>query len=369
MRFYFYALLFFFSISSFGLNITLVNPTSKEETFWALITKLTQEAALDLDINLTVYYSDSHRVVQSELIEKIASNKNKPDYVIFMPYGGSIIRSFNALEKAKIPFVTLERVFDINKVSEIALPQEVYKYWLGEIYNDNIEAGELLASNLYHFAKNNLTSEKPYHAIAFNGDYYAESLDRAEGFLHFNSVKKDVVINQILPVRWNRQEAGKLFLKLHKRYGKSEIVWAASDQMALGVLDVVEQTGLIPNKDFVLGGFDLIPEAVQAIKDNKMTASVGGHFLQGVWALIKVYDYHHQIPNVFKKGDSTAFIQPTIIDQSNIAKYKVLANRRDFSVIDFSEFSLHKNNLKSVNRYQLSLDSFINKLNSSLQTR
>ncbi|MCO4800110.1 MAG: hypothetical protein KC484_12900, partial [Colwelliaceae bacterium] len=72
MRFYFYALLFFFSISSFGLNITLVNPTSKEETFWALITKLTQEAALDLDINLTVYYSDSHRVVQSELIEKIA---------------------------------------------------------------------------------------------------------------------------------------------------------------------------------------------------------------------------------------------------------------------------------------------------------
>jgi ABC-type sugar transport system substrate-binding protein len=367
MRYCFSLCLLLFSTVSYGLNIALVNPTSKVETFWALITQLTQEAAIDLDINLTVYYSDSHRMVQSALIEKIVTAKNKPDYLIFMPYGGSIIRSFNALEKAKIPFVTLERVFDINKVSEIGLPQVVYKYWLGEIFNDNIKAGKLLAHSLFSFAQENLILERQYHAIALNGDYYAESLDRAEGFSRFFKVKNNVVINQILPVHWNRQEAGKLFLKLHNRYGKNDIVWAASDQMALGVLDIIDETGLIPNKDFVLGGFDLIPEAVQAIKDNRMTASVGGHFLQGVWALIKIYDYHHNIPNVFIKGETKPFIESTLIDRSNIERYKVLVKRKKFSNVDFSTFSLRQNNLEDGSEYQLTLDSFIDKLNSSLQ--
>lgn len=369
MRYYFGLFLLLFTASSFGINVALVNPTYKEETFWALITQLTQEAATDLNINLTVYYSDSHRIVQSELIENIVTAEIKPDYVIFLPYGGSIIRSFNALEQAKIPFVTLERVFDINKVSEIALPQEVYKYWLGEIYNDNVAAGKLLADSLYRFAKENLATEKSYHAIALNGDYYAESLDRSAGFSYFNKSKKDVIINQILPARWNREEAGQLFLKLNNRYGKNEIVWAASDQMALGVLDVIEQTDLIPNKDFVIGGFDLIPEAIQAIKDNRMTASVGGHFLQGVWALIKIYDYHHNIPNVFKKGEEKPLIKPSVINRSNIEKYKALANKQDFSKVDFSSFSLHQNNLKDGSQYQLTLDNFIDKLNFSLQTQ
>jgi ABC-type sugar transport system substrate-binding protein len=367
MRYYWGIFLFFFATLSFGLNITLVNPTNKEETFWALITELMQKSALDLNVNLTVYYSDSHRIVQSELIEKIVTAKNKPDYVVFLPYGGSIIRSFNALEKAKIPFVTLERAFDINKVSEIALPQEVYKYWLGEIYNDNVEAGKLLSSSLYHFAKENLPKEKTHHAIAINGDYYAESLDRAEGFSHFYKSKNDVIINQILPARWSREEAGRLFLKLHHRYEKNEIVWAASDQMALGVLDVIEQTGLMPNKDFFLGGFDLIPEAIKAIEDNRMTASVGGHFLQGAWALIKIYDHHHNVPNVFKKGDSTPFIKPSVIDRYNIDQYKVLADRKNLSKVDFSKFSVHHNSLNDDKQYQLTLESFIEKLNVSLQ--
>lgn len=348
-----------------ALNVVLVNPTIKEETFWALITQLTQEAANDLAINLTVYYSDSHRIVQSELITRIVTGKNKPDFLIFMPYGGSILRSFDALEKSQTPFVTLERVFDIKRVSHIGKPQEVYKYWLGEIYNENIEAGRLLAERLYDIAKAKGITTGTHKALALNGDYYAESIDRAEGFYRAYITKDDVIINKIIPLSWNRKKASRRFLKLNENYGKSDIVWSASDQMALGVLDVVEQTGLKPNQDFVIGGFDLIPEALQAIYDGKMTASIGGHFLQGVWALIKIYDYHHGIKSVFKKGDDTAYIQTKIVDHTNINKYIILAKDNDLTKINFAEFSLTHQQSTKVEDYQLNLENYLDKLIAS----
>ena len=356
------SLLVFIGFQVQAINVVLVNPTAKEETFWALITQLTQEAAKDLSINLTVYYSDSHRVIQSELITQIVTGKNKPDFLIFLPYGGSILRSFDALEKSKTPFVTLERVFDIKRVSHIGKPQEVYKYWLGEIYNDNVKAGTLLANRLYEIALEKHIQTDALKAIALNGDYYAEAIDRAEGFYRSYIAKDDVIISKIIPLSWNRQNASDRFLKLNERYEKSDIIWSASDQMALGVLDVVEQTGLEPNKDFVIGGFDLIPEAIQAIHDGKMTASIGGHFLQGVWALIKIYDYHQGIKNVFKKGDVTAYVQSYIVDHTNIDKYIILAKENDYAKIDFAEFSLTHQKSKDADDYQLNLENYVEKL-------
>ncbi|MEW6990451.1 ABC transporter substrate-binding protein [Colwelliaceae bacterium 6441] len=366
MRYFVFLSLYVFSALSYGLNVVLVNPNPKDEIFWGLVTQLTQEAAIDLDINLKVYYSESHRIVQSELIEKIVTSKDKPDYLIFMPYGGSIFRSFNALEKAKIPFVTVDRVFDINRVKKIGRPQEVFKYWLGEIYIDNFQMGKHLANSLYDYAKKHNISNKGYRAIAINGDYYAESINRAEGFYRALLAKDDVIINQIVPVGWVRQEAGSRFIKLHNRHGLNEIVWAASDQMALGVLDKVAQLGLVPNKDFVIGGIDLIPEAIQAIKDNRMTASVGGHFLQGVWALVKVYDYHHNIADVFVKGDTKPLIKASIIDRDNMDQYYILAKTKDFSGINFNEFTLSHRKLNGENEYNFDLLHFIEKLNASL---
>lgn len=363
MRYYFFFLFYSCSFFTNAINVALVNPTHKEETFWALITKLTKETAVDLNINLAVYYSDSHRVIQSELIKTIVNGKNKPDYLIFMPYGGSILKSFNALENAKVPFVTVERVFDIDKVSQIQRPQEVYKYWLGEVYNDNIAAGQLLANALLRKLKEIKPLQHTYNAVALNGNYYAESLDRAEGFYHAYINIEQVRVNQVVPVGWNRAEASKRFLRLHKRYGTNDIVWAASDQMALGVLDVIDKTELKPNIDFVVGGIDLIPEAIQAISDNRLTATVGGHFLQGVWALTKLYDHHHGIKNVFIKGDDTPYVKESVITTYNIEEYKVLAEAVDFALVDFSSFSLFENNHKEAKSYDLSLEHFIKQLN------
>lgn len=350
-------------LSAHAINVVLVNPTSKNETFWDLVTELSQYAAKDLNINLTVYYAESHRMVQSELIHQIVNGKEKPDYLIFMPYGGSVLRTFKTLEESKTPFVTLERAYDVSTVGDIGKPQEKYQYWLGEIYNDNIADGKRLADLLYRKAKTINVGTKHYQAVALNGDYYAESIDRSKGFSHYYQSKNNVDIVKVIPVHWNRKQASKLFLQLHRSIGSSHIVWAASDEIALGVLDVANQTDLIPNNDFVLGGFDLIPEALQAIYDGRMTGSIGGHFLQGVWALIKIYDYDSGITQTLKKGDDRAFIKSTIVDSGNIKRYIILSKVVDHSRVDFREFTLRYLGSDNPKDYQLSLKNYVEKLN------
>lgn len=54
-------------------------------------------------------------------------------------------------------------------------------------------------------------------------------------------------------------------------------VWAANDDMALGALQAVEAAGL---SDVAIVGIDAVPEAVQAVADGKMTATVS---VDGPW--------------------------------------------------------------------------------------
>ncbi len=98
-----------------------------------------------------------------------------------MPYKESISHCFDALEKAKIPFVTLERVFGIKKLQEVGLPQVKYKYWLGEMFSDNVEASYQLSDRLMHVALNNLKDKEKYVTIAITGDKFSGIIYRWNG--------------------------------------------------------------------------------------------------------------------------------------------------------------------------------------------
>ena len=353
---------FCFLISSFthSMEVAFINPTTKDDAFWSLTTQFIQEAAKDLNIQLTVYYAENYQI-QSNLVKKIATSSDKPDYVIFMPYGGSIINSFNTLEEAAIPFVTLERVYGEEYRAQIQKPQELYRFWLGEMYYDNVKAGQILADKLILEAKYKVPN-KELHVIGINGDNFMESKERALGLEKAINNSKNTILSQVATAYWDRNEASEKFINLYQRYGENEIVWVASDEMALGVLDAAKQMKLKPNQDLFIGGFDWIPEALDAIQKNKITASIGGHFIQGAWSLIKLYDHHNGI-KTFIKGDNTAYIDMKIIDKTNVEKFKVLMNKVDFSKVDFAEFSLkHFSNKQPHLGYQLTIDNLLEKL-------
>jgi len=113
--------------------------------------------------------------------------------------------------------------------------------------------------------------------------------------------------------------------------------------MALGVMDAISSGhSKMTNNEVVIGGIDWTPEAIKKIQEKKMDASVGGHFMQAAWALVKIYDHHHGI-NVFTKSANTVTYDLEVITKRNVEQYIAIAEHIDWSSIDFKRFSLFHN--------------------------
>lgn len=318
-----------------------VNPSNKADPFWNYATKLAIATASDLNIKLEVAYSDANRIHQSDLISEIAKRREKPTAVIFLPYDGSIMRSFSALEEANIPFVTLEQVFNRQMFPTLGRAMENYSNWLGEYNYNNQKAAVELTSYLVHQANIKLADNSRIFSIGIGGDFYQSSIKRMEGFSMVVHANKNVVLNHVLPAGWQREKAKDLFHQLHRKYSKTNLVFCASDQMALGVIEAAKEYNLAFNKEFFVGGFDWFPETLVAIKNDEFTASMGGHYILVSKAIIDLYDHFKGI-SPYTKGSTEYRVPLSIIHKDNIAMYLPLLVPFENTSIDFTIFSKHK---------------------------
>jgi len=155
-----------------ALSIIYVNPSVPGNPFWDRVSKVAIAAARDLNIDLEIVYGKDNRNLQFQTIDNLAKRDVKPDYLVISPWFGNSEDSFNAINNAKIPFITVERTLLDKEQKEVGLPQEKYKYWLGEIFHDNIYSGELLARELVRQANiNHVTKKNMLTAIAISGSF------------------------------------------------------------------------------------------------------------------------------------------------------------------------------------------------------
>ena len=93
-------------------------------------------------------------------------------------------------------------------------------------------------------------------------------------------------------------------------------LWAASDGMALGASESIQHL----KRKVTIGGIDWTLEGVKAVNEQILTATVGGHFMEGAWISVLIYDYFHGI----------RFSQENEI---NFASWMALINKKQFSEI------------------------------------
>ncbi|HEX8536538.1 MAG TPA: substrate-binding domain-containing protein, partial [Cystobacter sp.] len=128
----------------------------------------------------------------------------------------------------------------------------------------------------------------------------------------------------------------KTFLLL-RRYPELQAVWAANDDLAMGALQALEEAGRRPGEDVLVGGIDWTPEALEAVRAGRLVTSLGGHFLEGAWALVLLSDHHQGRDFASERLDwSTAFLPAT---RANVAGYLELLARPDWEAFDFRAFS------------------------------
>lgn len=326
------------------MKVAFINPSYPEEPFWSLMTNLMQSVAHDLDIDLQVYYSDRNRFQSLALAQEILSADQKPDYLVFhfqAQIGASMLL---AAEQAKVYSLVINTNAPEADKADIGEPRDKFKYWLGHIIPDDFQAGSLLTSALIEKAATNLESSanKTIQMFGLTGSYdNTASIERELALRSLVKHRKDVILHQIVSASWDKQKASQITKVLMTRYPETKLIWSASDLMALGAIEALEDMGLKPGVDVLVGGVDGLTAAMEAISNGKMAATVSGHFIEAAWALLLLFEHYHG-KDLLEENGPTLNSRMYLIDAANVATVRSRMNATYFDALDFKSFTTVK---------------------------
>ncbi|MCF6439659.1 ABC transporter substrate-binding protein [Pseudoalteromonas luteoviolacea] len=346
----------FTSYAKNNFSVLFVNPSLEGEPFWGKVQKITQEAAAQLDINIDVIYGDGNRHIQLAELKKYLDYRASPDYVILMLYPGGAEQTLTMLNNYGIKFITLEQTITGLEKEEIGIPKERFEHWLGEVFFDNYQAGYDLAKSLHQSVLAG-GHKGQVNGLAINGHYGSESDKRNQGAADYFK-QHNINLQQTVHASWSKEQAYSKTKRLFKRYPQTHIIWSASDLMAMGAQTAVRQLVKNDAGKVAIGGFDWLPDSLALIDKGALSASVGGHFMMGGWALVSIFDFHNGVK--YWQENSAITFNLSAITLENVDEYLWISSSPDWSKVNYKSLSILDTTLKS---YAFSPDQLRQKKN------
>lgn len=337
-------------------RVTFINPDKPGNAFWDSVTTFMQAAADDLDIRLSVRYGMANRqLTTGEALDALATIP-KPDYLIFIYQKGQGSRILQAAEHSQVQTFIINTEIPPEEQDAVGRPGAVFTKWIGHLAPDDFQVGHDLASLLIRFAQEKFP-DKPLEMVGFTGgrDSSAARL-RNQGLEAAVKEFTGVKLRQVLVAEWDPDVAAEQAPRLFRRYPRASIVWAASDAMALAAADSLAQEGFQPGESVFFGGVDWTPAGIQAVDDNYLVATFGGHFMDGGWALVLLHDHFHGL----SKAEAWSKLQSRLlpVTSANADRYLTLFGGNNWDAIDFRRFS--SRNRAADQSYDFGLEAVLN---------
>ena len=225
-----------------GLAIsTLNNP------FFVNLAKGAEEEAKKLNVKLAVVNASDDSAKQSNDIEDLIAKK--VSVIIVNPVDSDAIAPVikDAL-KANIPVIALDRAVNGVEVTS-------------QIISDNVEGATMAAKYLVELVGKD---SKVAELIGIPGA--SATIDRGKGF-HLVA-DKELSVVAIQSANFNRAQGLSFMENILQANPDIKGVFAHNDEMALGALEA------IGNRNIVIVGFDATDDAMSAIKEGKMSATI-----------------------------------------------------------------------------------------------
>ncbi|MBF0450346.1 MAG: cadherin domain-containing protein [Candidatus Magnetomorum sp.] len=356
-------------ITDIKKKILFLNPSTPDNYFWKKAEMVMRAACEDLNMDIKVYYARENRAIMISQLEQ-ALEKDAPDAIVFKSLRQNGTQVIDIANKAKITCFMFYSGLTLTQREKYGKPREKYPYWIGEMIPDNTQAGYDLSTILIETALKN-GFETPVRMIGIAGIKSDQSsISREKGLMQSINERKDIHFLRLLTGEWEREKAKLGMLAMYERFPVATVVWAANDPMAMGVIDACEQLNLKPGKDVFIGGMDWTLEAFLAVKQGKMTATIGGHFMDAGWVMILLHDFFKG--NDFAKEGTEMKSRLSAITQDNVNLFldKLRSQRMgkiDFRKIDFSKFSKVLN--PEVKTYEFGLGGLLKQFESHKEKR
>lgn len=333
------------------INITYISHVDKNQTFGQSVHAFAKAAANDLDINLNIQYPQ-HNLNRFEYIDfakKIFEINPKPDFIIAIFYRKMSVALLELSRKYDVPVFIVNTNIPNDDLMDVGVPRDKYKNFLGVIAANEFQAGYKLAKYLIQESRDN----KQKSIIAISGPREAtEAVERNKGLSQAVKEAKNSVLYQTLYTNWEEEQAYILMKRILKRYENIDILWTASDGLALGAKRAIVESDTKMN--IIIGGIDWTKNGIDAVKNNELNATVGGHFMNAGFALVLLYDYFHG--KDFKNELGTQIqLDMSLLTKENIKEYLDKFTTNNWDKINFKKYSKHLN--PTFHTYDFSLDS------------
>lgn len=222
-----------------------------------------REMADSLRLNLIVQAAERETDVekQVQIVENLI--QRRVDAILLTPSGSSqVIPVILKANEANIPILNLDTRIDMELLANDGGAVATY------IGSDNFEggriAGKYVAEQLNGKGKVAILEGIPGHETADS---------RQSGFLESLSEYPDIEIVTSQPADWERNKGYTVFQNILQSHPEIDALFAANDLMALGAVEAIAAAS-VDFDDILVVGFDAHAEALQAIQNGTMDATI-----------------------------------------------------------------------------------------------
>jgi len=291
--------------------VSLIIPDYKNSFFWSYLVKIAISSSKQLNINLRIHYIDAafrssfnYAQIIDQILLKEERTKGKPDYVVSYFLGHTQKKVLDVLAKHQIKLFSYNSPIPANITKIIGLPRERYKNWIGHIAPDEINVGYQLADTLIQQHQALAESVgKPVRLIGITGSRdSAVAQMRVQGLQQRVNESPEVKLLQVLHTDWTYQQTKKRGAMLLNRFENIDVIWSASDLMAIAMIDNLKNSEQKSLNSITIGGIDWMKKTVPYLKNNEIQVSYGGHFFEPAWLLGMIYDHFNNLD--FEKDPS-----------------------------------------------------------------
>lgn len=220
--------------------------------FFVQIDAEAKKYAKEKGVELTVFTSENDAAKELSNMEDIVGQS--PDVILFTPVDSeAAVASIKQANAAKIPVITFDRGVDGGEI-------------VSHIASDNAGGGKLAADYIKQRFPNGAN-------VAELQGILSTDVARQRGGGFEAALKEDPKLKLVAKqsANFDKSQGLTVFENIIQANSKLDAVFAQNDEMALGAVQAAQAA---KRKDIVIVGFDAAPEAVKAVQDGKMAATV-----------------------------------------------------------------------------------------------
>ncbi len=230
-----------------GLSIsTLNNP------FFVTLKEGAEKAAKEANVSLTVVDAQNDPAKQTSDIEDLI--QQGVDIILINPTDSSAVASaIESANKANIPVITVDRSADGGEVA-------------AHIASDNVAGGKMAGEFIIEALKDG------GNIVELEGiPGSSAARERGEGFHQVIDKASNIKVVAKQAADFDRAKGLSVMENILQSQKDIKAVFAHNDEMALGALEALEAHGM---KDVIVVGFDATDDAVKAVQEGKMAATI-----------------------------------------------------------------------------------------------